>query len=146
MKNMGVDFLILEMMVDMEQMITTLDAVKKTKMPIWVGLTCSIDDKGGIYLGESVKAAIENGESLKKAVMYLNEIDVDAICIMHTRIKDTLNCLKELKKYGMGLLECTQTLALIITRKILSLPNGLLNKSCKKKNSLIMPKPGLTLV
>ena len=31
MKNMGVDFLILEMMVDMEQMITTLDAVKKTK-------------------------------------------------------------------------------------------------------------------
>ena len=97
MKNMGVDFLILEMMVDMEQMITTLDAVKKTKMPIWVGLTCSIDDKGCIYLGESVEAAIENGESLEKAVMYLNEIDVDAICIMHTRIKDTLNCLKDLK-------------------------------------------------
>ena len=69
MKNMGVDFLILEMMVDMEQMITTLDAVKKTKMPIWVGLTCSIDDKGGIYLGESVEAAIENGESLEKAAI-----------------------------------------------------------------------------
>ena len=44
-------------------------------MPIWVGLTCSIDDKGGIYLGENVEAAIENGESLEKAVMYLNEID-----------------------------------------------------------------------
>ena len=104
MKNMGVDFLILEMMVDMEQMITTLDAVKKTKLPIWVGLSCSIDDKGGIYLGESVEAAIDNDESLEKAVMYLNETDVDAICIMHTRIKDTLNCLKELKKVWDGLI------------------------------------------
>ena len=92
------------MMVDMEQMIITLDAVKKTKMPIWVGLTCSIDDKGGIYLGENVEAAIDNGESLEKAVMYLNEIDIDAICIMHTRIKDTLNCLKELKKIWDGLI------------------------------------------
>ena len=66
--------------------------------------------------------------------MYLNEIDVDAICIMHTRIKDILNCLKELKKVWGGLIGVYPNSSSYNNSKNLESTEWALNKSCKKKN------------
>ena len=40
MRDAGADFIMLEMMIDIEQMITTIEAAKSSGLPIWVGLTC----------------------------------------------------------------------------------------------------------
>ena len=102
MESYGADFLILEMMVDIEQMTVTIEATKKTKLPLWVGLTCSIDKQENIFLGEKLDKN-KVGDSLESAVRVIENIGVDVICIMHTKIEDTLICLKELKTLWKGL-------------------------------------------
>ena len=43
MANAGADLIMLEMMADIEQMMTTLKAAQASGLPIWVGLSCEPD-------------------------------------------------------------------------------------------------------
>ena len=56
----GADLLILEMMVDIDRMMVTLQASAETNLPIWVGLSCKLNENGRISL--------LNGEPLQKAI------------------------------------------------------------------------------
>ena len=40
MADAGADLIMLEMMIDIEQMMTTLKAAQASGLPVWVGLTC----------------------------------------------------------------------------------------------------------
>ncbi len=95
MEKTGADLILLEMMIDIEQMLVTLDAVKKTRLPIWVGLSCIIDKDGQVIL--------QNGDALKEVINQLHDKSIDAIFIMHTEIEDILPCLIELKKHWNGM-------------------------------------------
>ena len=49
-KNSGVDLLMLEMMVDIDRMLVTLEAAKKSSLPVWVGLSCTQNLNGSCLL------------------------------------------------------------------------------------------------
>ncbi len=96
MASSGADFLILEMMIDIEQMLVTLEAAKTAGLPIWVGLSCVLNNKGNICL--------EEGDLLLDAISVLSSNDIDAIHIMHTEIENILPSLKVLKSKWNGLI------------------------------------------
>ena len=96
MASSGADFLILEMMIDIEQMLVTLNAAKTAGLPIWVGLSCILNDKGNLCL--------EDGDLLSDAISVLSSDDIDAIHIMHTEIENVLPSLKVLKSSWNGLI------------------------------------------
>jgi len=71
----GADFLMLEMMVDIDRMIACMDAALKTELPLWVGLTCGVDNDA---------VMLRNGDSLEDAVSEIKARDVPVINVMHT--------------------------------------------------------------
>ena len=91
----GADLLILEMMEDIDRLIVTLEAAKRTKLPIWVGLSCDLDKKGTMTL--------LGGEPLEDAIKSLKGRDIDLLNIMHTDIDLVDNCLDVVKKEWAGL-------------------------------------------
>ena len=91
----GVDLLVLEMMKDIDRMLVTLDAVKHTQLPIWVGLSCELDKTG--------KVILLGGEPLEDAIRALKGRDIDLLNIMHTDIDLIDNCLDVVKKEWAGL-------------------------------------------
>ncbi|MEO1846703.1 MAG: homocysteine S-methyltransferase family protein, partial [Pseudomonadota bacterium] len=60
MKEAGADLLMLEMMIDIDRMRVTLDGAMTTGLPVWVGITCTIDNQGTVCL--------RNGEPLPQAL------------------------------------------------------------------------------
>lgn len=94
MKDSGADLLILEMMIDIEQMMVTFNAAKTAALPIWVGLTCELNDNGNTCL--------RNGDSLQEALDTLIDKEPDAINIMHTEVADVLPALKILNASWNG--------------------------------------------
>ncbi len=95
-KNSGVDLLMLEMMVDIDRMLVTLEAAKKSSLPVWVGLSCTRNLNGSISL--------LNGSSLKAAILELKDKEIDLINIMHTEIPYVSTCLDILKSNWGGLI------------------------------------------
>ena len=95
-KNSGVDLLMLEMMVDIDRMLVTLEAAKKSSLPVWVGLSCTQNLNGSISL--------LNGSSLKAAILELKDKKIDLINIMHTEIPYVSACLDILKSNWGGLI------------------------------------------
>ena len=61
MRTAGADFLMLEMMVDIDQMLVTPDDANKSKLPVWVGLTCrsKINGKMCFRDGVSLETVLE---------------------------------------------------------------------------------------
>ena len=96
MEQTGADLILLEMMVDIEKMLVTLNASQQTKLPIWVGLSCFIRKDGQVIL--------QNGNNLEDVINQLNDKNIDVIFIMHTEIEDILPCLIELRKYWNGMI------------------------------------------
>ena len=94
MREAGADFLILEMMVDIDQMLVTLDAANKSQLPIWIGLSC----KPNIY-GEM---CLRDGDSLETAIKLVSERNPEVINIMHTDVHDVLPALDTLKSLWGG--------------------------------------------
>ena len=60
MEEAGADLIVLEMMKDIDRLIVSMDAAGKTKLPIWVGLSCDVNSNGQIQLlgGETLQEAI----------------------------------------------------------------------------------------
>ena len=89
MKEAGADLLMLEMMIDIDRMCVTLDGALTAGLPVWLGITCMIDDQGTVCL--------RNGESLSQALNALKNYEVPLISIMHTEVDLIGDCLRALK-------------------------------------------------
>ena len=92
----GADLIMLEMMVDIDRMLVTLEAAQQTKLPVWVGLSCIPDSMG--------RMCLENGDPLDEAVCHLLDKNVDVINIMHTDVEFVDECLEILNKVWPGLI------------------------------------------
>ena len=85
MANAGADFIMLEMMIDIEQMVTSLDAVQSCGLPIWVGLTCEPN--------QSSIMCLRDGDGLKESLYELQKFNPDTVNIMHTEVSYVDLCL-----------------------------------------------------
>ena len=94
MREAGADFLMLEMMVDIDQMLVTLDSANKSQLPVWIGLTCKPNIKGQMCL--------RDGDSLETAIKLVSERNPHVINIMHTDVYDVLPTLDILKSLWGG--------------------------------------------
>ena len=93
MANAGADLLMLEMMVDIDRMLVTLEATQSVRLPVWVGLTCEPIN------GEM---CLRNGDKLVDAVNELKQSDVSLINIMHTNVEYVDGCLDVLDQHWPG--------------------------------------------
>ncbi len=91
----GADLIMLEMMVDIDRMLVTLEAAQQTDLPVWVGFSC-IPDKNG-------RMCLENGEPLQEAIKHCHNKNVDLINIMHTDVAFVDECLDILAQNWSGL-------------------------------------------
>ncbi|MEM7123762.1 MAG: homocysteine S-methyltransferase family protein [Pseudomonadota bacterium] len=94
MADAGADLLMLEMMIDSEQMMVTLDAAQSSGLPVWVGLTCEPDDTGTVCLWK--------GGPLSDVLAVLKEKNVPLINIMHTEVKHIDACLDVVNEHWSG--------------------------------------------
>ena len=94
MARAGADLLMLEMMVDIDRMLVTLEAAQTTGLPIWAGLSCKPDEAGVICL--------LNGEPLADALDAIRDRDVPLLSIMHTEVEHVDACLNIVFKRWTG--------------------------------------------
>ncbi|MGF1444899.1 MAG: homocysteine S-methyltransferase family protein [Pikeienuella sp.] len=85
MAEAGADLLMLEMMVEIDRMLTTLEAAQTCGLPVWVGLSAKPNDAGLMCL--------YRGEPLADAVAALAERAPAGITIMHTEVAYVDACL-----------------------------------------------------
>ncbi len=90
----GADLLMLEMMVDIERMLVTLDAAQSSGLPVWVGLSCALDKASDM--------ALLRGGLLADALDALTEKNVPLVNIMHTEVEDIDACLDVVDKHWSG--------------------------------------------
>ncbi len=95
MAQAGADLLMLEMMVDTDRMLVTLEAAQSTGLPVWVGLSCAADDTGTMCLF--------NGDRLADVLAELKDRDVPLVSIMHTEVEDVDACLDVVAEHWSGL-------------------------------------------
>ena len=94
MAKAGADLLMLEMMIDIDRMLVTMDAARTSGLPVWVGLTCQPDASGTICL--------RNGEPLVEAVAALKDRNVPVISIMHSEVENIDASLDVLQAHWTG--------------------------------------------
>ena len=94
MADAGADLIMLEMMIDIEQMMTTLKASQASGLPVWVGLTCEPD--------KSQKMCLLDGDSLEDTIHELKSYNPDVINIMHTEVEYVDRCLDILQSEWNG--------------------------------------------
>ncbi|MEM7801119.1 MAG: homocysteine S-methyltransferase family protein [Chloroflexota bacterium] len=75
----GVDFLILEMMVNLRYTAIALDAVRRTGLPVWVGYSTLPGDDGQVIL--------RHGQLLADGLALLQDRPIDLVSIMHTQVE-----------------------------------------------------------
>ncbi|MEM7226059.1 MAG: homocysteine S-methyltransferase family protein [Pseudomonadota bacterium] len=94
MAGAGADLLMLEMMVDIDRMLVTLEAAQTGGLPVWVGLSCKPDDSGTMTLW--------NGDRLVDALDALESRSVPLVSIMHTEVAYIDDCLDLLRRRWPG--------------------------------------------
>jgi len=85
MAEAGADLLMLEMMVDIDRMLVTLDAAQEGGLPVWVGLSCKPDESGAMLL--------LRGGLLAEALDAIKGKNVPLVSIMHTEVEHIDPCL-----------------------------------------------------
>jgi homocysteine S-methyltransferase len=90
----GADLLMLEMMIDIDRMLVTLEAAQTSGLPVWVGLTCEPDS--------SKTMALQNGEPLIDALDAIKDKNVPLVSIMHTEVEHIDACLDILQDRWSG--------------------------------------------
>ncbi|MEM6489753.1 MAG: homocysteine S-methyltransferase family protein [Pseudomonadota bacterium] len=85
MAEAGADLLVLEMMVDLDRMLATLDAAMTSGLPVWVGMSCAPNDDGTMCLW--------NGAPLAQAISAVAARGAEMLCIMHTEVAYVEGCL-----------------------------------------------------
>ena len=94
MANAGADLIILEMMVDIERMLILLDAAQKTGLPVWVGFSCYLDERG--------EPRLLDGPTLLEGIKAIQDKEVPVVAIMHTEVEDIDACIDVLKTNWQG--------------------------------------------
>lgn len=95
MKQAGSDLLMLEMMIDIDRMLVTLEAAQSTGLPVWVGLSCKPNTHNVMCL--------YNGEPLADALFELASRKVPLVSIMHTDVQFIESCLDVVDAHWPGL-------------------------------------------
>ncbi len=95
MARAGADLLMLEMMVEIDRMLVTLDAAQTSGLPVWVGLSCEPNATGTICLLK--------GEPLTDALAAIADRNVPLINIMHTDVRHIDACLDIVQEHWDGL-------------------------------------------
>jgi len=85
LRDAGADLLILEMMLDIDLTLITLDAALKTGLPVWVGLSCEKNSDG--------KICLLGGDLLTDCLKELKKKSVPLVNIMHTEVDLISECL-----------------------------------------------------
>lgn len=88
----GAELMILEMMIDIDRMRATLDGLRGSLLPVWVGFTCGTPD--GRPVSDDGVPRLRDGEPLAEAIATLGDYDVEAIVIMHTDVTLIDDCLE----------------------------------------------------
>jgi len=94
MADAGADLLVLEMMAEIEPMMALLDGALRTQLPVWVGLSCELDQHSEVIL--------IGGERLVDAIAALEDRDVPLLNIMHTDVTIVSRCLDVLDRCWQG--------------------------------------------
>ncbi len=94
MADAGADLLMLEMMVDIERMLVTLQAAQATGLPVWVGLSCKPNEAGTMCLYQ--------GDTLADALDALAPRNVPLVNIMHTEVDYIDACLDVVADHWAG--------------------------------------------
>ncbi|MEM7208897.1 MAG: homocysteine S-methyltransferase family protein [Pseudomonadota bacterium] len=95
MRDAGADLIMLEMMVDIRQMLPTLDSALTAGLPVWVGITTGRNDAGEICM--------RDGDSISDALAEIASRDIDLISVMHTPSQYIDPSLDVLEKHWNGL-------------------------------------------
>ncbi len=90
-----VDLMILEMMNGIWSTQLALEAAASTDLPIWLGLSCKVDETGtvGMWNRDHTLTEFLDGVSLAK---------VDVLLVMHTLTEDVDACLEVIQSYWTG--------------------------------------------
>lgn len=104
MRDAGADFLMLEMMVGVSRMLTTLRGARESGLPIWVGLSCDAAADGTIRLmgDRGLGLGEPDGEPLAEALDVLASENVPLVSIMHTDVKHIDACLDVTDRHWNG--------------------------------------------
>ncbi|WP_460869096.1 homocysteine S-methyltransferase family protein [Rhodococcus aerolatus] len=86
----GAELVILEMMVDVDRMLATLDGAQTAGLPVWVGLSCG--DYGQRTFPDRVPR-LKHGQPMSEAISALDGRGVDALAVMHTDVALVDACL-----------------------------------------------------
>ncbi|MFA9420194.1 MAG: homocysteine S-methyltransferase family protein [Gammaproteobacteria bacterium] len=90
----GADLLMLEMMIEIDRMLVTLESAQTAGLPVWVGVTCEPNAEGVMCL--------RNGDSLIDALDSLQNRDVALVSIMHTEVEFVDACLDIMQNHWSG--------------------------------------------
>ena len=91
MARAGADLLMLEMMVEIDRMLVTLEAAQTSGLPVWAGFTCEP--------GASGQMCLLNGEPLTAALDAIAGRNVALVSIMHTEVDHIDACLDILEEH-----------------------------------------------
>ncbi len=95
MADADADLLMLEMMVDIDRMLVTLEAAQSSGLPVWAGLSSRPREDGVMCL--------YNGDPLKEALAALAEKNVPLVNVMHTDVLYVDECLDIVEQNWDGL-------------------------------------------
>jgi homocysteine S-methyltransferase len=94
MAKAGADLLMLEMMVDIDCMLVTLEAALTVNLPVWVGVSCKPDASGAMCLSR--------GGLLSDALKAIKDKNVPLVNIMHTEVEHINSCLDIVEDHWQG--------------------------------------------
>ncbi len=94
MGDAGADLLMLEMMVDIDRLMATLEAAQASGLPVWVGLSCKADESGAMNL--------LRGGPLADALDAIGDRGVPLLNIMHTEVEYVDACLDIVADHWSG--------------------------------------------
>ncbi len=93
--DVGAELIMVEMMRDVARTLLCTDAALTAGLPVWVGLSCVLDESGTPVMCVS-------GEPLVDAVVALADRPIDVLSIMHTEVADIDACLDVVDEHWEG--------------------------------------------
>jgi len=101
----GVDFILMEMMTDIERASRATKAALNTGLPVWVGISCSLSDDGAV-VARNVQADDPSGQvdkSLLRKPMPLEPI-IDAMIALNPQVVGIMHSSIEATQAGLDIL------------------------------------------
>jgi homocysteine S-methyltransferase len=93
----GVDLIMLEMMINVEEAAHIIEAAVATGLPTWIGYSCRLSDDGSEVL-------LLHGEdqTLAGAMTALMPLGGSLVSVMHTEVRDTVPALRVVQEHWDG--------------------------------------------